>query len=271
MVHPPSLSQSTSTPAFTLVRLSATSEKDDWHQTNLPLPPNPETHEREPRWATEIEQSVQHQLPRRLAFQMMYNPDSAGQEDGNDNEDEVDDESDYGSYAESDKGGDGDGDGGDIAGMRGLDTSDQVHTTRMRIWGMASSPGKGVTAVFVSPHSTLKPDRITFGGMKCKVLFGRHIRTENAEDLPPLRKLSTEARMWEWLYGDGAPVPGFDGSPDGSHAGDTELKKRAAEVARSRPCPFCEARITPNGTGSVCANGHIFGTSGLCLAMAPGC
>ena len=252
MVHPPSLSQSTSTPAFTLVRLSATSENDDWHQTNLPLPPNPETHEREPRWATEIEQSVQHQLPRILAFQMIYNPETAEQED--DNDDDLDDDLDYGSYAGSDKDGGGDD---DIAGMRGLDTADQVHTTRMRIWGLASSPGHGVTAVFVTPHSTLKPERITFGGVKCKVLFGRHVRTADADDLPPLKKLSTEAKMWEWMYGEGPPVPGFDAG--GDRASDTTVKRRAAQVARSRLCPFCETPIAPGRMGSACAKGHVFG------------
>ena len=258
VVHPPSLSQSTSTPAFTLVRLSATSENDDWHQTNLPLPPNPETHEREPRWAVEIEQSVQHQLPRTLAFQMIYSPGTAEQEGENDldndldlDDDDDDEDLDYGSYAGSDK--------DDIAGLRGLDTADQVHTTRMRIWGLAASPGKGVTAVFVSAHSTLKPERITFGGIKCRVLFGRHVRTEDADALPPLKKLSTEAKTWEWMYGGGPPsVPGVNASGDRA-AGDTVVRRRAAPIARSRLCPFCETPIRPDGAGSVCANGHVFG------------
>ena len=195
---------------------------------------------------------------------MIYNSGNAEYDDWNDNEDELDGDSDYGSYAGSDKG-DDDGDGSDIAGMRGLDTSDQVHTTRMRIWGLASSPGKGVTAVFVSPHSTLKPDRITFGGMKCKVLFGRHVRTEDADDLPPLKKLSTEAKMWECMYGGGPPVPGFDADSDES--GGTVLRRRTAEVARSRLCPFCGTNIMADGMGSACAAGHVFGTSTLSPAI----
>ncbi len=297
MIHPPSLSQTTATPAYTLVRLSATSENDDWHQTNLPLPPNPETQEREPRWATEIEQSVQHQLPRSLAFQMIYNPENSVElEDGIDGEDDEldgddddddDDDDDYGSgkVRGNRNGGGGGGGGGDddddndndLAGMRGLDTSDQVHPTRMRIWGLAASPGKGVTAVFVSPHSTLKPDRITFGGMKCKVLFGRHVGIgrggggdgddgDDGYDLPPpLKNLSTEARVWEWMYGGGPPVPGIGSSTSPGGGGDDDgapLKRKLADVASSRLCPFCGTAIKPGGdaSSSMCVNGHIFGT-----------
>lgn len=308
------------------MRLSATSTNDNWHQTNLPLPPNPETHAvREPRWATEIEQSVQHQLPRALAYQMVYNPENTDYDEELLEEEGEDDEINSNSDVDENGGnGDGDGDGirggqkgdeddennddgeGDIAGMRGLDTSDQVHTTRMRIWGLTASPGKGVTAVFVSPHGTLKPDRITFGGMKFKVLFGRHVGIagggeerdeagvdgdDNDEAPPPttaLQKLSTEARMWEWMYGGGPPVPGVltrnrntDSSSSSNRSsaertttieGITQLNRNLTKLATSQLCPFCETRIKPttntnnnknretssSSSSSACANGHVF-------------
>ncbi|RYP55653.1 hypothetical protein DL769_010079 [Monosporascus sp. CRB-8-3] len=256
--------------AFTLVRLCATSKNDNWHQTNLSLPADPETHEREPRWATEIEQSIQHQLPRTLAFQMIYTPENENAEQGEDGSDDDDLDGDS-AYEPGEGDEDGDGDGDDIAGMRGLDTSDQVHTTRMRIWGMASSPGKGVTAVFVTPQSPLKPDRITFGGTKCRVLFGRHVAPEGKDDLPaPPTNLSTEARMWEWMYGGGPPVPGIESA--GDRATDTPLKRKFAGVARSRLCPFCGTVITPDGKASRCVKGHVFencATTGIPI-MAPG-
>lgn len=282
---------------------------------------------REPCWATEIEQSVQHQLPRALAYQMVYNPENTDYDDELLEEEEGEDEINSNSDVDE-NGGNGDGDGGgggvrggqkgdeddennddgmgDIAGMRGLDTSDQVHTTRMRIWGLTASPGKGVTAVFVSPHGTLKPDRITFGGMKFKVLFGRHVGIagggeerdeagvdgdDNDEAPPPttaLQKLSTEARMWEWMYGGGPPVPGVltrnrntDSSSSSNRSsaertttieGITQLNRNLTKLATSQLCPFCETRIKPttntnnnknretssSSSSSACANGHVF-------------
>ena len=68
-----------------------------------------------------------------------------------------------------------------------------------------------------------------------------------------------EAKTWEWMYGGGPPsVPGVNASGDRA-AGDTVVRRRAAPIARSRLCPFCETPIRPDGTGSVCANGHVFG------------
>ena len=84
----PSLSQTTATPSYSLVRLSATHENDAWYQTNLPLPPNPEDGTIGPRWATEINHIIEHQLPRAMAYRPIVDDSSTGSEVDSDEEEE---------------------------------------------------------------------------------------------------------------------------------------------------------------------------------------
>ncbi|KAI1100441.1 hypothetical protein F4804DRAFT_45500 [Jackrogersella minutella] len=252
VVHPPSLSQTTATPSYSLVRLSATHENDAWYQTNLPLPPNPEDGTVGPRWATEINQIVEHQLPRAMAYRHIVDDGSIGSEVASDEDEETDDESVEGSEYDPDE------------NFAGVDTEDQIHINRVRIWGMAASPGGGVTAVFISQYSTVCHGRDTYAGVKCRVLFGRpdHSagRNHEADTALAVKKLSTEARMWEWMYGGGPPVPGIGLSAIRSIDKRNPSKDHFELLVRRQACSFCELPLKPMGKLSRCDRGHLFAT-----------
>lgn len=259
VIHPPSASQNTTTPSYTLVRLSATHDNPAWHQTNLILPPQPEdVANNNLDWATEITQIIEHQLPRALAHRQ-GNGDETGRGDtGFDSDsDELDSE------LESDSDFDaGDDAKADFLGIRGVDTEDQVHLHRVRIWGLAASPGGGTSALFISLHSNLELERDTFAGLNCRVLFSTHPQTLTEGHGPGsgLKSLSTEARAWEWMYGGGPPVPGFS-SPATSLGDDhMALRDQFVTIARRQLCVFCELPLLPWNISSRCDNGHIFGT-----------
>ncbi|KAI1758700.1 hypothetical protein GGR53DRAFT_516192 [Hypoxylon sp. FL1150] len=270
IIHPPSLSQTTAAPSYSLVRLSATHENDAWYQTNLPLPPNPEDGAVGPKWATEINQIVEHQLPRALAHRLASDLASVrsdeGSDDGNNGVDEEEGEDERSEFDPNDA-------------MAGIDTEDQVHVNRVRIWGMASSPGGGVTAVFITQYGTMWPGRDTFAGHKCRVLFGRYDsstdESEEANTILAMKKLSTEARAWEWMYGGGPPVAGV-GAGISTPAQEKNKQKTMGEyfteVSRSQVCPFCELPLEPAGKSLRCHRGHILdtcATTGLPI-LAPG-
>ncbi|XXG99494.1 hypothetical protein Hte_005833 [Hypoxylon texense] len=246
--------------------ITATHENDAWYQTNLSLPPNPEGGAIGPKWATEINQIIEHQLPRALAHRLdsgLASVKSDGGSDGSDNEMDDDEKSEF--------------DAGDA--MAGLDTEDQVHVNRVRIWGMTASPGGGVTAAFITQYGTMWPQRDTFAGHKCRVLFGRYDnRTEQSEEVDTalaMKKLSTEARTWEWMYGGGPPVAGVGGgipTPTQERDKRRALKDHFEMVSRSQVCPFCDLPLEPVGTSMRCQEGHLLDTcaaTGLPI-LAPG-
>ncbi|KAI1348735.1 hypothetical protein F5Y01DRAFT_208062 [Xylaria sp. FL0043] len=271
IIHPPSSLQKTSTPSYTLVRLSATHDNPAWHQTNLIFPPSPEDSATELRWATEINQIIEHQLPRALAHRQANTGAKGGGEadfDFGDEEDEDEDEfdSDLDSYSDEQED-DDDDERANFFGIRGVDTEDQVHLHRVRIWGLAASPAGGTSAVFISQHSHLELERDTFAGLKCRVLFGAHPRVLEALDEEliatddmSVKTLSTEAKAWEWMYAGGPPVPGF--SIPARTAGDDRaaLRDQFKVIARSQRCVFCELPLAPrdDGSSSCCAKGHVF-------------
>ncbi|KAI1382692.1 uncharacterized protein F4822DRAFT_423248 [Hypoxylon trugodes] len=252
VIHPPSLSHTTTTPSYSLVRLSATHENDGWYQTNLPLPPNPEDGTVGPRWATEINQIVEHQLPRVMAYRPDLDTSSIGSEEGLDEDEEMDfelaEESEYDPEEN----------------FAGLDTEDQVHINRVRIWGMTASPGGGVTAAFASQYNATSYGRDTYAGVKCRVLFGKLDRggdqSEETGFSLVMKKLSTEARMWEWMYGGGPPITGINTLIMEENEEQSALKDHFALVRRKQVCSFCDLPLKPVGKSSRCSNGHLFDT-----------
>ncbi|KAI2622323.1 hypothetical protein GGR54DRAFT_646667 [Hypoxylon sp. NC1633] len=252
LIHPPSLSQTKSTPSYSLVRLSATHENDAWYQTNLPLPTNPEDDSVGPRWATEINQLIEHHLPRALAYQHVADDGDLESEGREEDGDEMDAYSSDGDELEP----------GD--GLAGIDTEDQVHINRVRIWGMAASPGGGVAAVFISQHSTNWYGRDTYAGSKCRVLFGAYDhgvdRKKEIHLALAVRKLSTEARMWEWMYGGGPPVAGVSTSVVQDSKKRSMLKHDFALINREQVCPFCDLPLDLEDKSSRCGKGHVFAT-----------
>lgn len=107
-------------PHYSLVRLSATANNQDWYQSNLP-----EADTSIPQWAEVLKRRTGLLVSRAAALEGI-------ESDSDDSDDEM---------------------------MEDDGSKLQVHPTRFRIWGMALSPGGGATAAVISRHSTLHPQR----------------------------------------------------------------------------------------------------------------
>ncbi|KAI0448349.1 hypothetical protein F5B21DRAFT_518970 [Xylaria acuta] len=270
VIHPPSFSNSTATPSYTLVRLSATHDNPAWHQTNLVLPPNSEPDDDDDddddptslQWATEISQIIEHQLPRALAHRQGGNAEKGRRDTGFESDADDDDESDeLEDYSDSDF--DSEDDGSSKVAFPGIfrdvDTEDQVHLHRVRIWGLTASPGGGTSAVLVSLHSNFELERDTFAGLNCRVLFGTTPRVDLGDYIPPGTEiLSTEANAWEWMYGAGLPVPGYSAPPVPRRDKSFAMRDRFRPIASSMRCVFCESPLGSGNTSTWCVNGHSF-------------
>ncbi|KAK8080239.1 hypothetical protein PG997_008057 [Apiospora hydei] len=254
VIHPPNLSESGPSPYFSLVRLSATASNHDWYQTNLPIASDPNSPSTRPKWATEMTQFIEEKQPMALAYRPV-NPegklpkgdndeDAAGDEeeeeddddDDDEDEEEDDDGSDWGSVEDFSK-------TEYLGELERLAGMEKVNMTRIRTWGMTASPGGGTHAVFVTLNSTIKPERHTFGGMRCRVLFGQNIAPPD-ERVLAMKKLSTEGSMWEWMYGGGPPVPGASDLASVNHSARNATRERLMEVAHGQSCN-CAATGVP--------------------------
>ncbi|RGP75304.1 hypothetical protein FSPOR_926 [Fusarium sporotrichioides] len=151
------------------------------------------------------------------------------------------------------------------------DTSQlQVPEARYRIWGLAHSPGGGTTAVLVSRYSTLHPERRAL----CKLMFSRRDeeREEVAGTVVPMRRLTTEGQVWEWMYGNGPEVLGTTSTSKISpELHDTALREQFRDIAAHQHCVFCDAALRLEEDEAKCENGHLFArcaSTGLAI-MAP--
>lgn len=269
-IHDPDLTKPTSSPLFTLVRLSATSTNDNWYQTNLAVAPTRDGLKPRPRWAEEISRIVDETQPLVLAYRPL-NPDDTAPETGEDGEGGPEEYNDDNSEWDSDSDLDKDEFQDE---MSRLEDTERVNPTRVRIWGMAASAGGGTTAVFATLNSALKPERHTFAGMRCRVLFASPLVPPNPAALAR-KHLSTEGRVWEWMYGSGPPVSGahnFDGgryditscdhvvtTPASIHKARVQDTLRG--VATSQTCVFCQSAVRRQGAAARCEKGHTFGES----------
>lgn len=274
-IHDPDLTKPTSSPLFTLVRLSATSTNDNWYQTNLAETSTRDGVKPRPRWAEEISRIVDETQPLVLAYRPL-NPDDTAPETGEDGEGGAegeageeynDDNSEWDSDSDLDK----DEFQDEISR---LEDTERVNPTRVRIWGMAASAGGGTTVVFATLNSALKPERHTFAGMRCRVLFASPLAPPNPAALAR-KHLSTEGRVWEWMYGSGPPVSGarnFGGESNDiiscDHAETTPASIHKARVqdtlrgvATSQTCVFCQSAVRRQGAAARCEKGHTFGES----------
>ncbi|KAH6607717.1 hypothetical protein Trco_004030 [Trichoderma cornu-damae] len=241
IVHDPDPDDKPPVPRYSLVRLSATSTNLDWYQTNLPG-------ENLPQWVEDIWDQNARLVSRAAA---LYGVDSDFESDSEGGEDKTMQE----------------------APPASAEPALQVHPYRFRLWGLAKSPGDGCTAVLASKHDTQHPDRRGISN----VHFDWQVPAD-ADDKPQrartiAKPLTTEGRVWEWMYGMGGDVPGVTPGrktePSGQQAGPLwELFK---EVAARLPCVFCEAQLSVRDGVATCENRHAFAicaTSGIPI-LAP--
>ncbi|KAH8765476.1 hypothetical protein F5883DRAFT_421335 [Diaporthe sp. PMI_573] len=322
VVHPAGLQTVSPSliPAYTAVRLSATATNPGWWESNLTRPGDQAG---EPQWVAEIQQKICSKLPQGLAGRVgIFGDDDEDGEDGIEPDDGA---------ATANGGPDGDGDDDDGAGLEEIsddemDPSDgyagpDVHPHRMRIWGLAISPGGGSTAVLATSQLTQKPERGGWHSHRSRVMFAyteggakrlrqlqqqqqqqqsqqqqRPLRPEDfldpslggtlgTEDSPQnVDNLTTEARLWEWMYGGGPGVPGITHYAYPTEAEDGTISPgRAAQEARDALAqarrdrvrdifwPFVESQACEIFGGQldcVCSNGHrvaVCGASGLAI------
>lgn len=222
-------------PFYTAVRLSATATNTGWWESSLPQRPNGKE---EPEWVTHIQDEITATTPLDRADRtggdgqgdngsesgddgVERDEDMENNEDNSDNEDEEEDE-------------DRDEDDATMAADRGAHADRDVYPKRMLIWGITISPGGGSTAVLATSQLTHKPERGTWNSYRSRVLFeckerrrwrrnkvredgrGENEDWDNEEDdddegngsnIVSVEGLSTEARLWEWMYGGGPGVP----------------------------------------------------------------
>ncbi|OAA61335.1 hypothetical protein ISF_05414 [Cordyceps fumosorosea ARSEF 2679] len=227
-------------PHYSLVRQSCTATNQNWFQTTLPEDDTPL-----PQWAEDLGQRTVRRIPLARALRGKYIDSSS---DSSDPEPDDDDEMPDSTTA--------------------AERRQTVHPRRFRLWGLAASPGDGCTAAVVSRHSTQHPSRRD----RAEVMFGWHVPPDGdvagiktVASLP--RKASTEARVWEWLYGRGPEVPGTTHATsiplDSNMVGGGALRRQFREVLARVRCVFCDGalRETDGGADAVCSNGHSFGKS----------
>lgn len=108
----------------------------------------------------------------------------------------------------------------------------------------------------VSKYSTQYPSRAA----RCRLIFGEASQTEGEEETqrPHQEGLTTEGKMWEWMYGNGAEVPGVTIQTQGPVT-STLLKDLFKDIKDKQSCCFCDSGLQDTGSESKCLNNHTFG------------
>lgn len=250
------------TPHYSLVRQSCTATNQDWFQTTLPEEDTPI-----PQWAEDLGQRTVRQIPLVRALR--------GKDIDSDDEDDEELEQDQDAADEDNMNNDEPLEGavadGDIQ-MQDLDDGvRRVHPRRFRLWGLAASPGDGCTAAVVSKYNTQHPSRRD----RAEVMFSWHVPAEmdnpdaaaSKKSMPP--RATTEARVWEWLYGRGEEVPGTTDATDIIPLASSlsTLRDQFKGVLSRMKCVFCDEALKENGPEAVCANAHAFGKLNFTFAL----
>jgi hypothetical protein len=235
IVHDPDPENKPPIPYYSLVRLSATPTNLDWYQTNLP-------EGNLPQWVEDIGDQHARLVSRSAA---LYGVDSDFESDSENGDDRTMQE----------------------APPAQAEPVLQVHPYRFRLWGLAKSPGDGCTAVLASKHDTQHPDRRGVSN----VHFDWQVPAD-ADDKPQrIRKISkpltTEGRVWEWMYGMGEDVPGVTPGQKTSttRLQSSPLRQLFKDIVFRLPCVFCSTQLSVRDDVATCDNRHAFGTkAALC-------
>jgi hypothetical protein len=279
--------------------MSATATTRDWYQTNVPPPSDPAEDPR-PQWVRTIAQKLEVQVPVDMHLTHGYGDESgsdasASESEAEDEEGDLDMGGDLDSYADEDVNADDDAAALEVP---------EIHPHRVRLHGLTLSPGGGVAGVLVSNHSTQHPERSGWHTVRSSVLFGykprrprqppQHARASQPDHGPPIdpqvmsmarnstpdagteirySRLTTEAKLYESLYGGGPQVPGvhYPASTDTTNFRD--IRNLFAPALACQTCDLCGHPMNiRRGPLCGCVNGHFFGTcatSGLAV-QTPG-
>ncbi len=270
LIHPPDLAKPTDIPHYTFVRLSATHTNDNWYETNTPMPDNPLSTQDQPKWVTDLRQKLAcgdsvDELSRHVSGKR-----ETGAFDGEASDDNASEPSE-----------DEDGDGAFPGRAPG------AHDQRFRFYGLAVSPAGGMSAVLVMPQSALGPERDNWHNKRTSLLFdfqppppGSRADVIDAEHesarLSGLRNLTTEGRMWEYMYGGGPDVVGVTTDMADTDAEQNEaarkreaLKNLFKEAVARQTCDLDGRPMRRSGQLTTCG-WHSWGTcstSGLAIMV----
>ncbi|KAK3390081.1 gpi-anchor transamidase-like protein [Podospora didyma] len=314
-IHPPDPLNSTTAPIYTLIRMSATASNSDWYETNVSnangdgaITNASTTTADRPQWARDIAEKLEISIPADMRFKHAFG--GGGEESDSDDGSAInDDDSDLDDMDDSDS------DSDNATAALTVPDIPEIHPHRFRLHGLSASPGGGSSVVIVSNHSTQHPERGGWHTVRSSVLFAykprRHrlrpgsqqqdepIDTRPLLARPGSQPLTTEAQLFEWLYGGGPEVPGInisnrtttdDISPPSSHLQKSlrDLRAIFAPAVERQTCDLCGARMTKSrpltaaskstkGKGATtttmlsgCDKGHFFGTcatSGLAIQI----
>lgn len=226
VIHPPDPDNKPKIPLYSLARSSATWDSQNWYETNAV---SDEGHF--PQWAEYLRRATGRLIPLEIS------PET------------VESDSDDSSVSDGE-----------------LDTEEMepplIHPYQFRIWGLALSSGGGSTAALVTRSSTRYPDRKG----RSKLFFGW--TRSSAEGSPEQNggskeansKLTTEGRIWEWMYGSGPDITrsAANTDPSLSHR-QPALSEFFRGVKANQKCAFCGSTLRNDGYEAKCDNGHSFG------------
>lgn len=222
IIHPPDPNKKPKVPLYSLVRTSATWDSQNWYETNAVA--------REgdfPQWAEYLRRATSRLVPLEIASET------------------VDSDSDDSSVSDGE-----------------LDMEEMepplIHPYQFRIWGLALSPGGGSTAALITRSSTQYPDRKG----RSKLFFGwtRTPAEDGSGEEEADSKLTTEGRLWEWMYGGGPDIVGSVANVDPSLSHRLPaLSEFFQDVKANQKCAFCESTLQNNGYEAKCDHGHSFG------------
>lgn len=209
------------TPLYTAVRLSATATNAHWWESNLPPLRTPDGAEQTPQWVRDIEAKIHTRTTVAMAGRI---PGHRG--DGDDDDDDSQDGED-GIIREDDAGSEdaaaaapGSDDDDDDDGDSHADfdpwaaEGPEVLPWRVRLWGLALSPGGGSTAVLATPQLATRPERADWSTHRSQVLFGYQRRRPRGRARPQQQLMDPAMAMdvdGGHYYDAGGGGPGVEG------------------------------------------------------------
>ncbi|TLS29179.1 hypothetical protein PpBr36_00103 [Pyricularia pennisetigena] len=231
-------------PVYTLIRLSATQASRGWYETTVPSTsseagPNP-------KWAVAVSRILDISMPKHMLGKT--GAEGLGIGDGDDDEDE--DKND-----ENDNEMDDDDEDEDAEGEEDVDVmqnhlkqmdapassadDDSIPIWRARLYGIALSPGGGCSAVVWAKMAAAVVERGAWHQARSTLSFHCHATPWAEEEDkvevingPHIARLSTEAKMFEWMYGRGPDVAGVT-RPKENAEGIPVVKKAFEGIASS--------------------------------------
>jgi len=252
--------------------MSATHTNPDWYESNRP-PGDPD-----PQWHHDIVERINISVPEYMFHRVPTASDAESGSDFAEDFFEIDPDLELDAPSEPFRPG----------AAREVPVP-EVFVNHARLWGLAVSPGGGVTAALASYHPAHGIERGGFQRFKIRVMFDfvppadRYTARKDEPVVPTAtedtqgnpvdgrvcaRPISTEARVWEWMYGGGAGVAGVSAAAvrhptedDVARAGVRELFVGAREATQK--CPYCKTGLRMTADGDIQCAGtvaqHAFG------------